>query len=357
MDRLKQAAPTVSSLTYQSGSEALGNAHVGPDNGARMRSLDRRLAWLVALLLWACTDSPPRSPAANGPGPASKVGDRIEDEPAEVDVERSESPEPLIGNVELQERCDADAVTSCVELGDRFREGWDVEGPIEAQKRKAIAPKLEAALAAYERACSRGVADGCAQLGFMYERGLHVAVSVERAVDLYQRACDAGGARGCSRLGALHLQGPKRDLARAHAFSESGCKGKDPLGCVNLALMHRNGDGVAKDDKRASELLHTACLLQEGRACTLLAELYGSGEGVDRSPQLALMFNRRGCALGDARGCGNLGVSHQLGFGVERDEKRAAHYFHRACEGGEQRYCELLRRFEQQQASAAEKAP
>jgi hypothetical protein len=302
------------------------------------------LTWVVAAQALGCHRAPTKEQVAvqprgeehtaRGPSPATTEQD---------------APDVPASNAALRKRCDASALESCVKLGDRLREGRDVGTDAEGKPDLVSAPvDYEAALELYHRACDRGLADGCAQLGVMSLGGLGVPTNVPEAIDLLQRACDAGAGRGCTRLGALYLTATvvPRDLARAFAFSEAGCKSKDGMGCVNLGLMHDHGDGVKRDTEHACQLFHSGCMLGEGRGCALLAEHYGSGDGIEQNAKLAEMFNGRGCALGDGRACGNAGVGFQLGFGSAPNPKRAAQYFSKACAAGESRYCELLQRFE-----------
>jgi hypothetical protein len=55
----------------------------------------------------------------------------------------------------------------------------------------------------YQKACDGGDAQGCFNLGVMYENGRGVTKDQAKAAQLYQKACDGGDAQGCENLKAL----------------------------------------------------------------------------------------------------------------------------------------------------------
>lgn len=54
---------------------------------------------------------------------------------------------------------------------------------------------------AFERSCTGGNAQGCLELGALYEQGVGVAQNPYKASSLYAQACREGEAKGCSRMG------------------------------------------------------------------------------------------------------------------------------------------------------------
>src|ERR1017187_4131605 len=59
-----------------------------------------------------------------------------------------------------------------------------------------------------------------------------------------------GSARGCGTAGEMYLfgQGVAPDAAKARASFEKACQGAYPPGCVNLAVMYRQGVGMPKNE-------------------------------------------------------------------------------------------------------------
>ena len=229
---------------------------------------------------------------------------------------------------QLKQDCDAGDAPACVVLGNRKRTQGD-----------------SGATALFQQACDHGFSDGCAELGLMFELGHEVNVNTDRARSLFKQACNDRSGLGCSRLAAVLLRDPQSARSEAIGYSEAGCEAGAGLGCVNLGLMYRKGDGLPKDVQKATELFRKACQLELGAGCRLLGEAYSSGQGTDPDARGAAAFNMRACRLGDAVGCGNAGVNYQRGFGVTADPAKAAQYYQRACSLGEQRYCALLDRF------------
>ena len=87
--------------------------------------------------------------------------------------------------------------------------------------------------------CNLGEMKLCAQLGYIYEKGLNVSINYREANRLYQKACDGG-----------HMSG-----------------------CFNLALMYRKGEGVAQDKSKAVGLFQKACDGGHKEACAFLKKI------------------------------------------------------------------------------------
>lgn len=56
------------------------------------------------------------------------------------------------------------------------------------------------AVALFEKACNNGNAQGCFQLGTLYEKGEGVVQNKYKAVALYAQACNGGESHGCSNM-------------------------------------------------------------------------------------------------------------------------------------------------------------
>jgi uncharacterized protein len=86
-----------------------------------------------------------------------------------------------------------------------------------------------------ERACNDELADGCANLANMYEKGAGVAKDEEKAAKLSEKACEAGSALGCTNLGKLYEngQGVAKDVAHAVQLYERACDAGDATGATS----------------------------------------------------------------------------------------------------------------------------
>lgn len=60
------------------------------------------------------------------------------------------------------------------------------------------------AAAQFEKACERGNAKGCFQLGALYEKGDGVVQNKYKAVSLYTQACTGGEPHGCSNIALMY---------------------------------------------------------------------------------------------------------------------------------------------------------
>ena len=101
-----------------------------------------------------------------------------------------------------------------------------------------------------------------------------------RAANLYRRGCEgspceAGDPLGCFNLGVFHRdgQGVKVDKQRAADLFEKSCDGDNTYGCANLADLLYAGDGVRKDEERAVELFRRACEGGHEVSCRNLRQL------------------------------------------------------------------------------------
>ena len=57
------------------------------------------------------------------------------------------------------------------------------------------------------------------------------------------------------------------DPKKAVALFDKGCTAGEASGCVNLAVMYRDGLGVAADQTKAIELVERACKLGLADVC------------------------------------------------------------------------------------------
>jgi hypothetical protein len=127
-----------------------------------------------------------------------------------------------------------------------------------------------------------------------------------------QRACDRGDAHGCRDLGALYEQSVaearvwsgQRSLGLASEFYRLGCEGGDGVGCRNLGTMYRRGRGVSKGPGRAAEFYGRGCDLGDAEACADLAQMHESGTHVSADAIRVRDLYRRACALGALEACG-----------------------------------------------------
>ncbi|MGZ0189142.1 MAG: hypothetical protein ACKVH0_14250 [Alphaproteobacteria bacterium] len=182
---------------------------------------------------------------------------------------------------------------ACNALGLIYSNGTGVEQDI------ALAARM------FDAACMGGNPRGCTNLGKAYFEGGGVVEDYQAAGRLFERACQDGDKKACSNLGKLLLDGLGRpvDEARAVALFNEACEAKDELGCAILGgafLLHGAG---SKDFERGLALTRRACLRAIATACHNLAVVHRDGDGLAEDPILALDLFSRACAAGLEQAC------------------------------------------------------
>jgi TPR repeat protein len=135
-------------------------------------------------------------------------------------------------------------------------------------------------LALAEAGCDNGEAEGCFELGRLYQEGRGVAVDEARAFSLYELACpqmrpleeEFGPRQGeyspraCDRLAAREEHGemPPKEQARAFFYAHGACQRpgfeRDHAPCLRLGRYH----AYEKNTGRSIEDAHEASLGRQG---------------------------------------------------------------------------------------------
>jgi TPR repeat protein len=174
---------------------------------------------------------------------------------------------------------------------------YDPQACAETALRRSAAPELLPDSAEIMlRACSVGEADACSIAGVMFELGRGVRPDRERARSLYTRACDRGNARGCGNLGEMLLQGGAR--REAMPLLQRSCDAKQGRACVILGRIESEG-------AKARARFERACGVGEAAGCMALADLIErSAESGSRDRVVELL--EKACANGSEEGCSRL---------------------------------------------------
>lgn len=96
-------------------------------------------------------------------------------------------------------------------------------------------------------------------------------------LEVFMRACAQGWVAGCGSLGDAYFQREGPDRAQGVLHWQQACDNGHAGSCANLAVMHRLGDGVPKDEAQAATFMNRACSLGLDRACDLAKELASPG--------------------------------------------------------------------------------
>jgi hypothetical protein len=111
----------------------------------------------------------------------------------------------------------------------------DIDNGIEAAGRH----DYETAVKLFSKACHDGTAEGCYDLGIMYDNGQGVQQDYFKAVELYTKACDGGIVNGCYNLGNMYKtgKGVRQDNEQALKYYGMACDMKDETGCENYTKL------------------------------------------------------------------------------------------------------------------------
>jgi hypothetical protein len=141
----------------------------------------------------------------------------------------------------------------------------------------------------------------CDSLAYRYEKGEGVAEDTAKAGALYERACTAGFGESCANLAFLYDGGALgTDAAKVLRLYTRSCALKAGVGCYQLGTSYLNGEGVPKD------LLQVACnanVSDVASACGWLSDLYEKGTGVTKDRARAAILRAQSCRLGDTISC------------------------------------------------------
>ena len=206
-------------------------------------------------------------------------------------------------------------------------------GPVE----RDLPEEASADAVADARACDRGDAQACSNLGVRFEAGDGVPQNADAAETLYGRACEAGEELACANLAALL---PERGGSNddAIALLEGACNDRAPIPCLRLAeaLVVRDGPGDA-----AAAAAHFARLC-EGfvmPGCVGLGDLHASGALGTVDLHAAALVWAQACERNFPRGCmglARLELDRPVG---DRDAGAAVERLVLACYAGEADAC------------------
>lgn len=154
--------------------------------------------------------------------------------------------------------CDGDDVHACLVLGATYEDRKD-DGK---------------AVAAFHKACDRGLGTACGALSMHYLEGRGVAADATIAASMASKGCDEGSAASCALAGGMAQDGAggAQDYARAAKLYERGCALGEQHACSALGYLYVDGKGVARDEKKGAELIEKGCKGGDKEACKALGK-------------------------------------------------------------------------------------
>jgi hypothetical protein len=184
--------------------------------------------------------------------------------------------------------------------------------------------------------CDHNNPTACLQLGAMYHIGDGVQQSFSKAKELYTQTCSMGMGSGCSNVGYMYESGQiGQNYAKAAELYEKGCVLGDAGGCASLAVLYENGTGVSEDLQQAVNYYDRACSAGLASSCAHLALLYEQGGNY----VYAATYHQNGCDAGDAKECSAIARMYYEGGSVSQDAQKAQELFKKACDLGDETGC------------------
>lgn len=231
-----------------------------------------------------------------------------------------------------EKACDRGVAAACTNLGLLHLNG------------EGVAKDESRATALFDKSCAAGNAQACSLLGGQYLMGRGTAKDVTKSIAYYNKACDAGWANACSVLAAFYTEGKSvpRDDAKAAINHTKACDGGILESCAQLGYAYRNGIGVVQDYAKAASLYGKACSPKLPIACFNLGLMHQQGEGMPQDHAKALALFQDACAADYAYSCMYLGSRHLAGKGMPENRPKAAELFEKACAGNDAAGCYLL---------------
>ena len=145
------------------------------------------------------------------------------------------------------------------------------------------------ALGFFEQAARGGSVPAMAMLGQAYRGDGGGAGDPAVAAHWLEKAAMAGDGEAANTLGAMHLSGEVAPRAEALRWFSLGAERGHAAATRNLALLYRQGFGVARDTDRARKLLTLAAARGSRMAAADIAAIEA---GDSQSPQLASTAGR-----------------------------------------------------------------
>jgi TPR repeat protein len=170
-------------------------------------------------------------------------------------------------------------------------------------------------------------------LGWMYERGLGVAIDLREAARWYRLAAEQAEPFTQTRLGYFYERGlgvARDDRLAAQWYAKSAEAGEEQ-GQSHLGAMYRDGRGVARDFKEAEKWFSMAADQGSAWALMNLGLLYThGGDGLPLDYGKAMDFFRKAAAMDNADAQYDLGWAYENGLGVPKDRQQAIEWYSKA---------------------------
>lgn len=174
----------------------------------------------------------------------------------------------------------------------------------------------------------RGLPVAQRELGLLYRNRPEMAGA---ARDLLRQAAQHGDAEAAFQMGELERARNTMDMA-TQWYRQAAAVGH-PKAALALALMFKNGTGVAQDKAQAARWLQVAAHAGNAHAMFLLSNAYAEGDGIAADQKKARELLERAADLEYPAAIQQLALVKQTGDGLTaKDSAEAAALLHEAAE-------------------------
>lgn len=195
-----------------------------------------------------------------------------------------------------------------------------------------------ATIAHEEAACAAHDLAMCYELSKHLWCGAAIVKDRSRATQLNSFACNGGYLDACPNAAMSAMVAG--EVARAVAFVEKGCRGRDTGSCNVLATMFLQGDGIPRYPARSAQIYSALCDSGDAMGCANIATMLVAGIGLDRDLLRARDLARRACDGHAANGCDLFGFL--LAFAAPADLPRSLTVLDALCAAGDAEGCDDL---------------
>lgn len=240
--------------------------------------------------------------------------------------------------VELFEKsCDLGHAAGCFSHGEALMTARMAKGASDAERARLLA----LAQKQLDRSCALGDAWVCWNTASWYEArsGGDWPKDLMKSAALNKRSCDLGYAPGCLTVAQMYIDGNgvAKDGVAAESLLKRACDSGKWEHCERLGVAYVKGQlSTTKDAVKGVEALSRACTLGGARACDTAAAILKSGDGVPKDGARAFSLLVKGC---DPKSpgwdaCKTLGEAYEAGDGTPKDMAKAAQAYELGCMKG-----------------------
>jgi TPR repeat protein len=154
---------------------------------------------------------------------------------------------------------------------------------------------------------------------------------ISKAIEYYKEAVKRSDhSLSQIAIGKIYKESKNLDSDVAKILFQDVANKNEGIGYYNLALMHRDGEGVEQDDKKAFELFSSAASTMYGDALYSLGWMYEQGRGVEKDLEKAEYYYNEGKKRYPADAFYSLGRMYEYGLSVLKNIQEANKWYEAA---------------------------